>query len=40
LIERRSSFKTQATAQVVLEVLRDSYIPITPEVISLFQEKQ
>jgi hypothetical protein len=33
-------FKTQATAQAVSEVLDDSYIPITPDDIALFQEKQ
>jgi hypothetical protein len=34
------SFKTQATAQAVSEFLDDSYIPITPDDIALFQEKQ
>jgi hypothetical protein len=33
-------FKTIATAQAVSEVLDDSYIPITPDDIALFQEKQ
>jgi hypothetical protein len=34
------SFKTQATAQAVSEVLDDSYVPIAPDDIALFQEKQ
>jgi hypothetical protein len=34
------TFKTQATAQAVSEVLDDSYIPITPDDIALYQEKQ
>jgi hypothetical protein len=33
-------FKTQATVQAVSEVLDDSNIPITPDDIALFQEKQ
>jgi hypothetical protein len=34
------SFKTQATAQAVSEVLDDSYVPIALDDIALFQEKQ
>ena len=34
------SFKTQATAQAVSEVLDETYIPTTPDDIALFQEKQ
>jgi hypothetical protein len=34
------SFKTQATAQAVSEVLDDSYVPMAPDDIALFQEKQ
>jgi hypothetical protein len=33
------SFKTQATAQAVSEVLDATYIPTTPDDIALFQEK-
>jgi hypothetical protein len=34
------SFRTQATAQAVSEVLDESYTPLTPDDIALFQEKQ
>jgi hypothetical protein len=34
------SFKTQATAQAVSEVLDDSHVTTTPDSISLFQKKQ
>jgi hypothetical protein len=35
-----SLFKSLATAQVVSDVLDDSYIPITPDDIALFKGKQ
>jgi hypothetical protein len=33
-------FKIQATAQAIPEVLDESYIPIAPDNIALFQEKK
>jgi hypothetical protein len=33
-------FQTQTISQAVSEVLDDSYVPITPDDLTLFQEKQ